>query len=48
MLELTLVAAALLRRLQPELPPGAADPELFVHMALRPKQPLELLWRRVA
>lgn len=48
MLEMTLVAAALLRRLRPELPPGAAEPELFVHMALRPKQPLELLWRQVA
>lgn len=45
MLELTLIAATLLQHATLELPSGFDDPQPFPHLALRPKQPITLIWK---
>jgi cytochrome P450 len=46
MVEMTLVAATLLKRFDICLTPGANAPELDVTMALRPKEALSIRWQR--
>lgn len=46
MTEMILVAATMLQKCDVTLAPNSAEPELHVHMALRPKQDLMLRWSR--
>jgi len=46
MTEMILVAATVLQQCDVTLPPASADPQLHVHMALRPKNDLVLRWKQ--
>jgi cytochrome P450 len=48
MTEMVLVAATIVQLCDVTLAPGASEPQLHVHMALRPKHDLILRWRRRA
>ena len=45
MTEMTLIAATLLQHPELSLPPGFAEPQPQVHVALRPGEPLVLRWQ---
>lgn len=47
MMEMTLIVAALVRRIEFVCPPESSPPTPMVHMSLRPRQPIELFCRSI-